>query len=253
MAFNKKIWKDRIVEFAGRRKLVNINKSEEEVYDIERAEGEVSQAGDAFSAENMNDLEQRIADTLGECSFVIKPDGAYVEYRDLSGEEKSKKLGEATLDGTAVDSDVLENKTFYNISSDQKEVGTMNDYQDTTLTASVVTKDDEYTYLGFPGRGCVNQNTKVRTLNSNLDLKIKADSFTSVNGKKTVDTGIKNAKMIITASPHDNYAQFTGVTSESIHINDNATGIGMSDVNLAEGTFVYHRNTALETKYWVIY
>lgn len=60
MAFVTKEWKDRLVEFAGRRKLKNVTTGAETVFDVSRSEGAVSQAGDAFSAANMNNLEQRI-------------------------------------------------------------------------------------------------------------------------------------------------------------------------------------------------
>ena len=60
MAFVTKTWKDRMVEFAGRRKLKNVSTNEEVLYDVSRSEGTVMQAGDAFSAANMNNLEQRI-------------------------------------------------------------------------------------------------------------------------------------------------------------------------------------------------
>ncbi len=60
MAFVTKTWKDRLVEYAGRRKLKNVATGEELLMDVSRSEGTVSQAGDAFSAANMNNLEQRI-------------------------------------------------------------------------------------------------------------------------------------------------------------------------------------------------
>lgn len=62
MAFVPKEWKDRLVEFAGRRKLTNVSTGEEMIVDVVRNEGTVSQEGDAFSAANMSDLEQRVAD-----------------------------------------------------------------------------------------------------------------------------------------------------------------------------------------------
>ena len=64
MAFKKKTWIDRMVEFAGRRKITNVSTSAAQIIDVERAEGAVSQEGDAFSAENMNDLEKRISDAF---------------------------------------------------------------------------------------------------------------------------------------------------------------------------------------------
>ena len=91
MAFVTKTWKDRLVEYAGRRKLKNVATGEEILMDVSRSEGTVNQAGDAFSATNMNDLEQRIKtefdsvnSSLGGLSFTqdekgnwgYKPSGA---------------------------------------------------------------------------------------------------------------------------------------------------------------------------------
>lgn len=60
--FTAKEWKNRLVEFAGRRSLKNVTTNETTVYDVTRSEGHVSQEGDAFSAATMNDLEQRISE-----------------------------------------------------------------------------------------------------------------------------------------------------------------------------------------------
>lgn len=68
MGFNRKEWKDRITEYPTRRNLVKEDGSTETVT-VERNEGSVSQEGDAFSAENMNGLEQRIEDAFGGFSF----------------------------------------------------------------------------------------------------------------------------------------------------------------------------------------
>ncbi|MCI9682466.1 MAG: hypothetical protein HFI26_13905, partial [Lachnospiraceae bacterium] len=59
MAFQKKEWLKRIVQFPGRRKLTP--SGIDNVYNVERAEGEVLQAGDGFTKENMDDLEERIS------------------------------------------------------------------------------------------------------------------------------------------------------------------------------------------------
>lgn len=62
MAYKKKTWVDRLVEYAGRRKITNVSTMQSQIVDVERAEGIVSKEGTAFSAATMNDLEQRIAD-----------------------------------------------------------------------------------------------------------------------------------------------------------------------------------------------
>lgn len=70
MAFAKKTWVDRMVEYAGRRKLTNISTGTTEVVDVTRSEGTVSAEGDAFNAANMNNLESRIYNTFNEITKV---------------------------------------------------------------------------------------------------------------------------------------------------------------------------------------
>lgn len=57
--FTTKEWKDRLSENPSRRRLSPVD-GEQNVYDVSREEGDVSQEGTAFSADNMNDLENRI-------------------------------------------------------------------------------------------------------------------------------------------------------------------------------------------------
>lgn len=59
MAFEVKTWLDRIAEFPTRRRLTKSDGTDELVT-VAREEGTVSQEGDAFSAANMNNLEERI-------------------------------------------------------------------------------------------------------------------------------------------------------------------------------------------------
>ena len=67
MAFVKKTWEDRLVEFPGRRRTKDVDTGEEHLIDVERAEGLTRKVGDAFSGINMNDLEQRIAAGFDNC------------------------------------------------------------------------------------------------------------------------------------------------------------------------------------------
>lgn len=78
MAFVKKMWKDRLSEFAGRRRLTDVSTGTSTVVDVTRDEGEVSQQGDAFSAANMNDLENRIGDEFNQLNDNIRKVNVYV-------------------------------------------------------------------------------------------------------------------------------------------------------------------------------
>lgn len=98
MAFVTKTWKDRMVEFAGRRKLKNVSTNEAVLYDVSRSEGTVMQAGDSFSATNMNDLEQRIKTEFDNVNSSL---GGMKFYEDENGnkyvvgaDSVPKKLGE---------------------------------------------------------------------------------------------------------------------------------------------------------------
>ncbi len=64
MGFISRVWKDRKSEYPNRRLLTKENGSTELVT-VSREEGIISEEGSAFSAANMNDLEQRIEDAIG--------------------------------------------------------------------------------------------------------------------------------------------------------------------------------------------
>lgn len=72
MGFVKKTWKDRLVEYAGRRKLTNVATGATQTVDVTRAEGTESQAGDMFNATNMNDLENRTYNAFNDVVKVYK-------------------------------------------------------------------------------------------------------------------------------------------------------------------------------------
>lgn len=65
MSFVKKTWKSRLVENPNRRVLTDVSTGTQQTVTVARDEGQVTQAGDAFSAANMNDLEDRIEAAFG--------------------------------------------------------------------------------------------------------------------------------------------------------------------------------------------
>ena len=88
MAYAKKTWLQRIVSLPGRRRLTSTGT--EDVYDMSRAEGEIIQEGDAWSAANMNDLEDRIDAGLDEKLDVTKV------VEDINVTEEGYALGAKT-------------------------------------------------------------------------------------------------------------------------------------------------------------
>lgn len=121
--FNKKTWVDRVSEYPNRRTLVDTTTQQEQTVTVTRAEGTVSQPGDAFSAANMNDLEDRIAKAheiftgvlvAGNTSITfmddsIKTNGIYDYYTSILGvgpEEKQVSDGSITLIFSPQDEDM---------------------------------------------------------------------------------------------------------------------------------------------------
>ena len=80
MAFEQKTWTDRLSEYPTRRQLTKSDGSTE-IVDVARLEGTISQEGDAFSAENMNNLEQRIADEFSALNNAL---GSVLEWKKVA-------------------------------------------------------------------------------------------------------------------------------------------------------------------------
>ena len=93
--FIKKIWKDRVTEFPTRRSLTKQDGSVDLVT-VAREEGTVSQEGDAFSAQNMNDFEERVKtafdavdSSLNGCSLEQEGEDFFI----VGADSVRKKLG----------------------------------------------------------------------------------------------------------------------------------------------------------------
>lgn len=145
MSFIKKIWKNRITEYPNRRILTKQDNSSE-IVTVGRSEGVISQEGDAFSAENMNDLEDRIADGFANISndaVVLansNPESDAIKFGiNTNGQYGYIKAGADTVTpfrnptGDALQSQVLAGKTFSSANL-ENAIGTMPNNGSVTLT-----------------------------------------------------------------------------------------------------------------------
>lgn len=82
MAFSLKTWVNRISEYPNRRKLTHEDGSTELVT-VARAEGQISAEGNAFSAEEMNDLENRIKGEFDEVNQSLRELNEGMIYNDV--------------------------------------------------------------------------------------------------------------------------------------------------------------------------
>ena len=81
MAFSKKTWKDRVSQYINRRLLTDSDGNTQQVT-VTRDEGSVTETGDAFSAANMNDLEDRIDNAFDGLTAADIPYSAGVSVAD---------------------------------------------------------------------------------------------------------------------------------------------------------------------------
>lgn len=80
MAFSLKTWVNRNSEYPNRRKLTHEDGSTELVT-VARAEGQISAEGNAFSAEEMNDLENRIKGGFDEINQSLRELNEGIEWK----------------------------------------------------------------------------------------------------------------------------------------------------------------------------
>ena len=71
MAYEQKTWVDRQSEHPTRRTLTDTTSGTKYTVDVERDEGTITTRGDAYSAANMNGLEQRITNAFIQDEALI--------------------------------------------------------------------------------------------------------------------------------------------------------------------------------------
>lgn len=107
MAFSKKTWKDRTVQYPNRRKLTDVSTSQEQVVTVSRQEGTVTQAGDLFNATNMNDLENRIDIAISSLDTGLSQVNGKLKCDLLFGGGTTWETGDCALSHPYTDYDFL--------------------------------------------------------------------------------------------------------------------------------------------------
>jgi len=198
MAFIKKTWFNRISQYPNRRTLTKTDGSIETVT-VARDEGEITQEGTQLNAENLNDLEQRIADANAQ----ILGDFATVE----TGSTASKAY--------AVGDYIVKDGYFYRV------------------TASIA-QGDTFTVDGNIVK--TNVGAEVTSLNndlSNVVSQIKSLSFSQqLSGRETRQLDLPSnifAYNLIFGNAQglcDNYTHFgAGIGARNIFLRNSANNV----------------------------
>lgn len=100
--FTKGNWENRNVQYPKRRRLTEVE-GQPNIYDVDREEGTIISEGSAFSAENMNGLENRIESAFDSIETKINTARAGVELYSSNGSN-----GTITLSDNVSNYDYLE-------------------------------------------------------------------------------------------------------------------------------------------------
>lgn len=86
MAFTKKTWKNRQSEYPNRRRLTDED-GNSQLVTVAREEGSITEEGDAFNAENMNDLEARVSEAIATigAAFTLSGTTLIIDLDKLGG------------------------------------------------------------------------------------------------------------------------------------------------------------------------
>lgn len=177
MAFNAKSWSDRLSEFPGRRRLKDVITGAEMVVDVTRAEGTVLKEGDAFSKENMDDLESRIKDAFDELGGSVA-DGKTL----IASAITSKGVNTAATASFATMANNIKNiQTTPIVTSYSRSPGDAS-FKYTLFTADKNGTVSTYAY-GHPGDGTASCYVRINgAIQSNGVHSINAGSVVSVEG-----------------------------------------------------------------------
>ena len=195
MGFNLKTWVNRISEYPTRRKLTKSDGSTELVT-VERAEGQVSQEGNAFSADEMNDLEKRISEGFDELNSDLD------DKLSTSGGEILQALQTA---GTAIRNRVTTGSTNF--------LGGTN-FSD---GANLILRGKDQENINGRFELSANDGTSSATLIGNPNGTLYFNNHLVVlNGSDHVDLATSQGKVQIACNSEGGNVRLTKITSDGL-------------------------------------
>lgn len=270
MSFIKKIWKNRITEYPNRRILTKQDNSSE-IVTVGRSEGVISQEGDAFSAENMNDLEDRIDNAfsnLSNDSVVLassNPESGSIKFGiNTNGQYGYIKAGADTVTpfrnptGDATQQHVLAGKVFSSTTL-ENVVGTMPNNGSVTLTPTgnnTVTGDPGYyseiiadgSAAYAAGQRSVQEGTHVFSITSGTTISTL--SWNTQLGNKLIGAAVTGVSNLRFYSWQENFNAYTvgGVACNCNNgtINVTFNGTPTRQTNTGDGRVT----VTITVKYW---
>lgn len=129
--------------------------------------------------------------SLSTSAQTIKPDSGY---------DGLSQVTIPAVQGTATTDDVVASKTFASATG-VDQIGNIADNRGVTVDASAISSDDTYTYF-TPPAGCYDENSKIRTENSNLGAELLWTNPNPTNAfnPQTIELDLSNYKGILVES-----------------------------------------------------
>lgn len=188
--FSLKTWKDRVSQFPARRILTDTSTNVSTMVTVARAEGTVTEEGDAYSAENMNGLETRIK---AECDLLEKA-------------MANQQTGSTASTSFSKGSYLVWNGKFYIVT---RTINT----GDTLTVGNNITQTSIGDQLRTAMTGITNANNNISSLANSTNNAVNSLTRDMQTTQNTVDDGFaKRAKSKFVS--FTNFAMSGGVTAD---------------------------------------
>lgn len=209
MAFSKKTWTDRVSEQPQRRLITPVGGGTATTVDVTRQEGIVIQEGDAFSAANMNDLENRIKTNFDRDEATINT---------VNNRSTTNANNISTLQGNV-------NTLSTNLTGVTTRVGTL----ENELTANGTRiymdyKNGKYGYNTSANRGA----DTFHPFNSDLSFTTIYRGEMGAQTTYTFTQAYKYVIAVVSDDINDTVLEFTGVGTEIEYVRQSSAGYHMA-------------------------
>lgn len=192
MAYQQKVWQNRLSEYPTRRLLTKVNEGDDTILvDVTREEGTIMQQGDAFSAANMNDLESRIAAGIGGGDENMAPieqgpnsANPYAVNDLLIYNGQLYRVTKAIIVGNSLVSGV--NITPTTVSKEEKTTRTNLATTQNNLATTQTNLSNLTTRVSTAESNITSANTRINTANTNITNV--TNRVTTIEGELTANS-----------------------------------------------------------------
>jgi hypothetical protein len=257
MAYESKKWIDRQVQFPDRRELLKTNI--DNVYTVERKEGEILEQGNRFDAENMNNLELRVSTgfkSIKDSEIAVVNTNKHFTATNLSGvlDElfTSASNGKKTI-ATAIGNNASSTESFPSLAGKVTNIkNELNNGKKTIADAIGSGASSSETFIALGGRITKMKSTLEKSmLYQEVKTDIRATTVHGTSGQTRVNAKFDFIPEILQVKHfsfsymdsegkyRSGYGTVTNSSSKAPSLSNRYVGFGLKDVDLTGFTLFW--------------